>query len=55
MKYYKFSEIRSTLSDLQSQIKEAADIRNTELSHQTDKTGENQNQGMQRETNRGIF
>lgn len=51
--YYKFSEIRATISGLQSQIKEALDIKNIELSHQTDKSGENQDQGRQRETNRG--
>lgn len=41
------SEIRATISGLQSQIKEALDIKNIELSHQTDKSGENQDQETQ--------
>lgn len=37
MNNFKISEIRAALSHLQLQIKEAADIKNTELSYQTDK------------------
>lgn len=37
MNNFKISEIRAAPSHLQLQIKEAADIKNTELSYQTDK------------------
>lgn len=37
MNDFKISEIRAALSHLQLQIKETADIKNTELSYQTDK------------------
>lgn len=37
MNNFKISEIRAALSHLQLQFKEAADIKNTELSHQRDK------------------
>lgn len=37
MNNFKISEKRAALSHLQLQIKEAADIKNTELSYQTDK------------------
>lgn len=43
-----------SLSHLQLQIKEAADIKNTELSYQTDKMEKIKTKDRQRETSRGT-
>lgn len=54
MNNFKISEIRAALSRLQLQIKEAADIKNTELSYQTDKMEKIKTKDRQRETSRGT-